>query len=279
MRAIESHPVRFGELAGPLVHGAVFFDWQLDATQELVAAVDHPFEEIVAAGGVPYAPVVVSTTVYRYPTFDDVVDLEVTPLSVGEASLELCYEITADGEPISTARMTHVTVDADGESTPLPADSRAALETRRVDRDPEVGPTPPTADGEAYPTITDSFPVRSPHAEGVEWAYFEEYPRFAGIALERFLEAQGSTLAELSGEKRPFRLRDWRWEFHSPVPLESTLGLECDVRAVDRETVRIVHTLTSDGAVAIEGVSEYGCFDRSGRPVAFEPAMLEPLEG
>ena len=94
MRTIRDHPVRFGELAGPLVHGANVFDWQLVSTQELATAVGYPFEDLVADDAIPYAPVVVDTTIHRYPTFGDTVSVEVTPTRVGDSSLELVYDVT-----------------------------------------------------------------------------------------------------------------------------------------------------------------------------------------
>ena len=79
MRTIDAHPVRFGELAGPLAHGAMFFDWELISTQEVATAFEYPFEDIVDADGIPYAPVVASTSVHRYPAFRDTVTVETTP--------------------------------------------------------------------------------------------------------------------------------------------------------------------------------------------------------
>lgn len=286
MRTIDSHPVRFGELAGPLLHGATFFDWQLISTQEVADAFGYPFEEIVAADGIPYAPVVVSTSVHRYPAFGDAVTVETVPRSVGDSSVELVYEMAdADGDPLATARMTHVTIDPEGGALALPDGTREAFADALVDRSPAVGPAEETdADGDgdgggrdALPTFASSFPIRSPHIEGSELAYFEEYPRFTDATLEEYLVERGTSLGALSGAKRPFRIRDWRWEFKSPVPFETTLRVEWDVLAVERDTVRVAHTLSSDGRTCIEGVSEYGCFDRSGAPAEFDAEMLAPL--
>lgn len=278
VQAITSHQVQFGELAGSLIHGATIFDWQLIATQKVATAVEYPFGEILADGGIPFAPVVVSTTVDRYPTLEDAVDVEVVPLSVGNSSVELLYEMTdRDGDSLTTARMTHVTIGPDGNALPLPDRVRSAFSDVRADRSLTVGPDEASGDGRPFPTFVSSFPIRSPHIEGAELAYFEEYPRFADIALEEYLHEQGTSLAELSGEKQPFRLRDWRWEHRAPVPFESTLRAECDVIAVERETVRVEHTLLADGRVSITGTTEYGCFDRSGAAVPFDDRMLAPF--
>lgn len=280
MRTIESHPVRFGELAGPLAHGSNFFDWQLISTQEIAEAADYPFEEIVSFGGIPYAPVVVNTSVHRYPAFEDDVTVKTVPRSVGETSVELVYEmIDQDDSPLATARITHVTIAPEGGALELPSEARENFREMEVDRDPLVGPA--EEDGERQDPIcsfASSFPIRSPHIEGSELAYFEEYPGFADVALEEFLVEQDTSKATLSGEKQPFRIRDWRWNFNSPVPFETTLRVESEVLAVEEETIRIAHTLFSDDQACIDGITEYGCFDTAGHPVAFDPEMLEPFE-
>lgn len=279
MQTISDTRVRFGELAGPLVHGSALFDWQLISTQEIAAAFGYPFEEILADGGIPYAPVTVDTSIHRYPALGDEITVETVPIDVGESSIELLYEVfDADGECLATARMTHVTISSTGSARPLPERVRSAFEDARVDRDPEVGPTAEIV-GEPYlPSYSKSVPVRSPYIEGAELAYFEEYPRFAGIALEEFLAERGTSLGVLAGEKQPYRIRDWEWEFQSPVQFETELDVECDVISVDRETIRIVHELMSDGETNISGVTEYGCFDRTGVPVPFDDEMISPFE-
>ena len=278
MQTIDDHRVRFGELAGPLVHGATFFDWQLISTQEVARAVDYTFEEILAEDGIPYAPVVVSTSVDRYPTVGETVGVETVPRRVGDSSVELVYDVTTgDGERLATARMTHVTISADGTARPLPDRVRSAFADATVERNPTVGPETDPADGDELPSFSSSFPVRTPHVEGADLAYFEEYPRFADVALEAYLGEQGTSLSGLRGDRQPFRLRDWHWEFKAPVRFESTLRVACDVLAVERETIRIAHEFSSDGRTNIEGITEYGCFDRTGRPVPFEDAMLEPF--
>jgi len=281
VRTIDEHQVCFGELAGPLVHGARFFDWQLISTQQVADAVEYPFQELVDDDAIPYAPVGLDTTVHRYPTFDDTVTMEVTPSHVGDSSLQLVYEaLDGGGERLSTARMTHVTIAPEGGALPLPDAARRRL--REMEMETTVEPGPRDLDGgdpESYPIFTDSFRIRSPHIEGSELAYFEEYPRFAGIALESFLEDAGTSLGDLAGDRQPFRLRDWHWEFGATVPFESTLTVESDVRAVTEETVRIEHTFRTGDGANIEGVTDYGCFDRDGEPTTFTDEMLAPFEG
>lgn len=180
------------------------------------------------------------------------------------------------GESLATARITHVTIAPEGGALELPRETRESFAGAVVERSPPIGPDNTHGDSE-YPTFSSSFPIRSPHIEGSELAYFEEYPRFADVALEEFLNNQGMNLASLSGEKQPFRIRNWRWEFNAPVRYESTLQVECDVLDIQTNTVRIAHTLKSDNVTSIEGVTEYGCFDRHGNPVNFDAEMLEPF--
>ena len=281
MRTIRDHPVRFGELAGPLVHGANFFDWQLVSTQELATAVEYPFEELVADSAIPYAPVVVDSTVHRYPAFGDTVSVEVTPTQVGDSSLELVYEtIDADGKPFATARMTHVTIAPEGGALPLPDAVRERLDGERKSRDVAPGPAGGNvaADSDAHPTFENAFGIHGPHIEGSELAYFEEYPRFADVALESFLADAGVNPGSIADDRQPFRLRAWHWEFDSTVEFDATLLITTDVRSVSPEAIRVKHTFRTDGEARIEGVTEYGCFDREGAPTTYPPEMLAPFE-
>lgn len=281
MEAITSHQIQFGELAGPLLQGATFFDWELIATQAVAAGFDYPFRDILADGGIPYAPVVVNTSVNQYPTIEDTITVEVSVLDVGNSSVELLYEMrNASGTELATARMSHVTIAPDGKALPLPDDVRSNFADARVDRDPEVGPGEASRRQNAsnYCSFSSLVEIRSPHVEGAELAYFEEYPRFAKVALEEYLEDQGTSLGGLSSQKHPFRIRNWRWEHKSPVRFETTLRVESDVIEAEGDTVRVAHTFFSDGEVSIDGITEYGCFDSSGASVPFDEATLVLLK-
>lgn len=211
------------------------------------------------------------------------------PLAVGDSSVELLYEFTdTDGDRLATIRTIHVTISADGVALSLPERVRSAFAVERVDRDPSAGPTAceftanrPGTDADESATLASfasSFEIHSPHVEGVEWAYFEEYPRFAAVALEEHLTACGRSLRELQGEIRPYHIRDWHWKFLVPVESESTLSLEGDVLGANEETVRIAHDFSVNGRTCIEGITEYGRFDRTGTPVPFDDVMLTPFE-
>lgn len=292
MRTIANKRVHFGEFAGPLAHGSALFDWQLISTQELAAAFEYPFVAILADDGIPYAPVVVDASVHRYPALGDVVNVDTDPVAVGNSSLELKYEMTdGDGDPIATIRATHVTIGPDGGALPLPDATQDMYADARVDNDvnpgPEPAPEPATTGGDTHsgavddsatlPSYETTVPIRSPHIEGAELAYFEEYPRFAGTALEAFVADRGPSVGDMSGETWPYKLRDWHWEFKAPVRFESELRVDCDVVAVDRDAIRVVHEFSSGGTTNIEAVTEYGCFDHLGEPTTFDETMLDPF--
>ncbi|SFS90588.1 Acyl-CoA thioesterase FadM [Halostagnicola kamekurae] len=282
VQTITSHRVQFGELAGPLVSSSTLFDWQLISTQAITNAADDSFEGILEEDGIPYAPVVNTASVARYPAVGDTIGVEATPTNVGDSSVELTYDVVDDdGATLATAQMTHVTIGPDGSALSLPDSARASFEESEVSRSPPVGPgrEPDQTDSDALPSFSSTTRVRSPLAEGATLAYFEEYPRLATIAIEEHVERRGADVADLYDGRVPFRMRDWRWEFESPVRFQSTLEVECDVIGVDRETVRVEHTLSSDGRTSIRGTTDYGCFDEAGEPTAFDERTLELLEG
>ena len=277
MRLIDSRPVRFGELAGPLPHGSAVFDWQIAALQAFMSAVDYSFRDLIESGHTPHAPVVVGATVHRYPTLGDTFSVDIVPCNVGETSVELRYDITdGAGETLSTARAVHVTIGPEGGAVSIPAAVREQFAEAAVGDTPAVGPSEDAATGD-YPTFAETFTVRSPHVEAISLAYFAEYPRFAAVALEGFLDDQGQSLASLSGGRQPFRLVGWEWEFSRPVPFETRLRVSADVRHVSENAVRIEHTFSEEGEVCIAGRTEYGCFDRDGERTAFPGVALAPF--
>ncbi|HET7323258.1 MAG TPA: thioesterase family protein, partial [Halococcus sp.] len=125
-------------------------------------------------------------------------------------------------------------------------------------------------------TYSDSFHIRRPLIEGSDLAYFEEYPRLATIALERYLEAQGVSLAGTSDEY-PFRLRRWEWNFNAPVAYGTTLDVNATVVDTSEESVLVFHTFEQDGRTLIDGWTEYGCFNRTGAQIAFDDHIRNVL--
>ena len=278
MQTISDRPVYFGEFAGPLVQGAVFFDWQLISTQELAAAFGYSFEEILDKNGIPYAPVGVDATIHRYPTIGERITVNTHPLQVGESSLTLRYIVSDnDNEPLASIDATHVTIDANGGASPIPESTREAF--AEAISDPGHKPDPPTVTADPEPTHSFEWmtPVRSPYIEGAELAYFEEYPRFADIALENYVSKQGQSVGELSGEKYPYRIRNWHWDFRAPVRFESELHIDCGVIACENDLIRVAHEFSTGETTNITGITEYGCFDETGAPTSFDNAMLKPF--
>ena len=278
MRTIEARAVRFGELAGRLAHGSAFFDWQLISTQEFAETIDYPFEALITADEIPYAPVLAQTHIDRYPGVGDRIAIETTPLQVGEHRVVLRYAfLDGDDEPFGEGRITHVTISPDGTAKPLPetvrrrANEGVADDTTTLDVEFDA-----ERPADTDPTYSDSFEVRRPLVEGSELAYFEEYPRLAAIALERHLEEHGVSLRD-TDDDRQLRLRRWEWSFNAPVADGTTLDVNATVADVSAERVLVSHTFEGAGRPLIEGWTEYGCFDGNGERVAFDKHILDAL--
>lgn len=279
MRTLKTRAVRFGELAGPLVHGSAFFDWQLISTQEFAEAIGYPLEQLIAVDEIPYAPVFAQTRIDQYPSVGDSIAVETTPVQVGEHRIDLRYEfLDGAGEMFGTGQISHVTISSDGTAKPLPEAVRERV-TERVADDADS----PTLEFDAeWPvrserTYGESFRVHRPLTEGSELAYFEEYPRLATIALERYLAEQGLSLPETSDDRQPFRLQGWEWNFNSPVAYGTMLDVNATITDVSEESVLVAHTFEQDGRTRIEGWTEYGCFDSDGEPIAFEERIHNAL--
>lgn len=277
MEAISEHPVRFGELAGELVHGTAFFNWELEATQELASAVEYSLQEILAAGGIPYAPVNVKTSIDRYPRFGESLSVDVTPKDIGEHRVVLGYEFTSGAESLGAAEIVHVTIGPDGAALALPDHVRDSLEEMMTeDRNGQPDVVSRSVNGD-HGEFTQTFTIRTPHIEGANLAYFEEYPRFAAIALEEHLETNGLRLGSFD-ELYPFRLRSWSWSFREPVRFETDLTVQGKIRDVSETKVVVSHEFRQNDRLLIEGITEYGCFESSGEPTRFPVEILEPFE-
>lgn len=279
MRTLKTRAVRFGELAGPLVHGSAFFDWQLISTQEFAESIGYPLEQLIAVDEIPYAPVVTQTRIDQYPSVGDRIAVETTPLQVGEHRIDLRYEfLDGSGGTFGVGQITHVSIDPDGTAKPLPVAVRERI-TERVADDAdrltlEFDTERPIDSDRTY---GESFRIHRPLTEGSALAYFEEYPRLATIALERYLSEQGVSPPDPTGDRQPLRLRRWAWNFNAPVAYGTTLDVNATITDVSEETVLVAHTFEQDGRALIEGWTEYGCFDPDGEPIAFEERIHSAL--
>lgn len=279
MRTLETRAVRFGELAGPLAHGSAFFDWQLISTQEFAEAIGYPLEQLIADDEIPYAPVFAQTRINHYPSVGDRIAVETTPLQVGEHRIDLRYEfLDGAGGTFGVSQISHVSIRPDGTAKPLPEAVRERV-TEHVADDTDSLTLEFDADRpiNSERTYGESFRVHRPLTEGSELAYFEEYPRLATIALERYLTEQDVSLPEITGDRQPLRIRQWEWNFSSPVAYGTTLDVNATVADVSEETVLVAHTFEQDGRARIEGWTEYGCFDSDGEPIAFEERIPRAL--
>lgn len=279
MQTLETRTVRFGELAGALAQGSAFFDWQLISTQEFAEAIGYPLEQLIAADEIPYAPVFTQTRIDHYPSVGDCIAVETTPLQVGEHRIDLRYDfLDGTGETFGVGTITHVTIGSDGNAKPLPK----AVQTRVNEHIADDIDSPPFGFDMERPasserTYSESFRVHRPLTEGSKLAYFEEYPRLAMIALERYLAEQGVSLPKITDDRHPFRLRRWEWSFNAPVAYGTMLEVNATITDSSEKSVRVVHTFEQDGRARIEGWTEYGCFDPDGEPIAFEERTLRAL--
>lgn len=279
MQTLETRPVRFGELAGSLVHGSAFFDWQLISTQEFAEAIEYPLEQLIAVDEIPYAPVFAQTRIDHYPSVGDRITVETTPLQVGKHHIDLRYDfLDGTGGTFGVGQVTHVTIRPDGSPKPLPKGVRVRV-NERIDDDidsPQLG-FDAQRPASSERTYGESFRVHRPLMEGSELAYFEEYPRLAMIALERHLAEQGVPLPEITDDRQPFQLRQWEWNFNAPVAYGLTLNVNATIADISEASVRVVHTFEQDGRTCIEGQTEYGCFDPDGEPITFGERTLKAL--
>jgi hypothetical protein len=61
------------------------------------------------------------------------------------------------------------------------------------------------------------------------------------------------------------------------VAYGTTLDVNATVVDASERTVLVFHTFEQDGNTLIEGWTEYGCFDHTGAPTAFETRLLEAV--
>ncbi|UIP01499.1 thioesterase family protein (plasmid) [Halobaculum sp. CBA1158] len=273
------HKVRFGELSyGPFMHNATFFDLLIEATEELSYELGYTVEEIVDAGGVPYAPVAIHAELSRYPRYDDTVVVGVDPVAVGETNVQFEYrfERAADGERFGTARMVQITITPEGTAEPVPEDVRAELEARGpAGLEPiEITPRAPEGDGARF---TREVPFRTPHIEAAGLGYFEDYARELSICLETFLEDRGHSLGTLTDGTYPFVPVDWNFTLERSIRFEDDIEIVGQTLDADDRSIDIAYQLRRPATddICIRGDVTYGCFGGDGERVAFPSEAVE----
>lgn len=271
METVSNHRVKFGELYGPVVHGSTIFDWHLWSTQQFANVQGCTFQELMNNNEIPYAPVSIAAKLFQYPTIGDRISIKAVPVDVGKSSITLAHTIhTASGKEIAELRSTHVTISPDNTAKSLPMEVRSRLVRDTVNYDSQ--PRTYEEYDEVVPdyTFSDQFDIQSSHIEGSRLAYFEEYPRFLYTTLERFISDYGTEPEETHHDKKPHNLRRWAWEFHSPVPYESCLSVECELEK-QADICRVSHEMYAEGKKCIVGISDFTRFNGDGHPILGDP--------
>jgi len=281
MAELLRHKVRFGELSfSPFVHNAAFFDILIRATEELSYELDYAVEEIVDAGGVPYAPVAIQADFQRYPRYEDTIVVDADPVSVGETNVQFEYSFrrAADDYEYGTATMVQVTITPDGVAETITPELRDRIQSfGSVDRGPvAIAPREPNGPGRRF---THDVTFRTPHIEAAGLGYFEDYAREFSVCLEQFLEANGRSLRSLTGDTYPFVPVGWTCTLEDSIRFEDDITTVAQVLDVadDEATVAYEMRRESTDDVCIQADFTYGCFDEDGDRVEFDPAALEPL--
>ena len=285
--------VRFGELSwGPFVHYATFFDLLIQATEELSYELEYPAEEIVASGGVPFAPVAVHAEIDRYPRYEDTIVVIGEPTAVGETNVQVDYRFhrAADGVEFGRARLVHVTITPGGAAETVSTALRGQLEsmTPERSRSPDwaparIEPRPPAGDA---PELERTVTFRTPHLEAAGLGYFEDYAREVSICLEEFLEGRGHSLRDLTGETYPFVPLAWDLTIERSIAFEDVVDIEGRTLAAEADAVEVAYEfrkdpsgLDSSGDVCLRASITYGCLDGSGERVAFPRGAIEAVSG
>lgn len=274
------HKVRFGELSyGPLMHYATFFDLLIVATEELSYEIGDAVEEIVEAGGVPYAPVAVHADIDRYPRYEDTIVVTGEPVWIGENHVQISYRLVRASDSVEFGRATLVQVTITPERTAEPVSPRVRERLESLgsgNGNPvEIDPRRPTGSG---PGFSREVVFRTPHLEAANLGYFEDYARELSIGLEAFLEERGRSLRDLTDQTFPFFPVSWDFTLENSITFEDEITIVGEVLGVDEEAVEIAYEFRRESVddVCIRSDVTYGCFDGHGERVEF-PAEAADL--
>jgi acyl-CoA thioesterase FadM len=283
MIEVGSYKIRFGDLSfGPFVHPAKFFDLLIIATEELSYELGYTTEEIVAADGVPYAPVATWGELERYPEYGDTVRITVDPLEITDRSVRCEYRFARqrDGQLFGRAQIVHVTITAAGRGEQVPAASKERLNRiRGPDPSPSV-PVEPRGVSVAEPPIDRTVVFRTPDIEAAGLGYFEDYVRQFTIALEEYLDRQGRSLRSWSDPEYPFFVTDWELAFDQSITFEDRIRIVGQFREVTPDAVRVSYAFegADAGESRIAADVTYGSFTADGDRTQFPADLLATLE-
>lgn len=276
------HKVRFGDLSyGPLVHNAVFFDLLIQATEELSYELGYTVEEIVEAGGVPYAPVAIRADLERYPRYEDTIVVSANPVAVGDRHTQIEYRLerASDGATFGRATMVQVTITPEHEAEPVSSEMRTQLDALGfADSNAlDVDPRRPTGAGQQF---TRDVVFRTPHLEGANLGFFEDYARELSIALEEHLADRGRSLRSLTDETYPFTPAGWEFTLEQSIRFEDEITVVGEVLESADRAVDVAYELRRERTddICIRAEVTYGCYDEAGKRVSFPPAVLELLD-
>jgi acyl-CoA thioesterase FadM len=279
MEELLSHKVRFGELSyGPLMHNATIFDLLIQALEELSYELGYTVEEIVDAGGVPYAPVAIHADIERYPRYEDTILVSVDPVSVGNNHVQLAYRLVrkSDGMVFGTATMVHVTITPEGKAEPISPEVRDKIESLgTADKEPvEIKPRSPGGDD---PRFERNVVFRTPHLEAADLGYFEDYAREITITLENFLEDQGQSLRTLTDNTYPFVPVGWDITLENSILFENDITILGEVFEADEESIDVGYEFRCDAPdeVCIRADLRYGAFNKNGERIPLSSETLE----
>lgn len=281
MAELLRHKVRFGDLSfSPFVHNATFFDLLIQATEELSYDLDYAVEDIVDAGGVPYAPVAIQADLQQYPEYEDTIVIEADPVSVGETNVQLVYTLRreSDGREFGTATMVQITITPDGVAERITPELREKIQSYgSTNRTPvSVSPREPTGDGARF---THDVTFYTSHIEAAGLGYFEDYAREISVALEQFLAANGDSLRALTDDRYPFVPVGWNCTLEDSIRFEDDITVFGQVLDAADDAVTIAYEMRREATddICIRADFTYGCFDEDGQRVDFQPAALAPM--
>ncbi|EGD54079.1 acyl-CoA thioesterase [Gordonia neofelifaecis] len=125
---VYQHRVRYHETdTQAFMFNARYLEMADVAMTEYFRAIGHPYPDLLDEGLDP-SVVKAEITFSRPARFDDLLDVDVTCVSVGRSSFTLRFAMSRDGEPINEVLLVYVNVDTDAEkSRPLPESIGAAL--------------------------------------------------------------------------------------------------------------------------------------------------------
>lgn len=283
---VYDHDVRFGDVSiGGLVHHTLIFDLLNHGIEELSMKLGNELRTIVAEQGVPYAPVDFRIYFERYPPYQETrkIEIHIRPVSIGERSFEVEYELRRQEDAVTLARVrqVHVTITTEGNVAPLPETVRTSLEEFL---EPSSSFPDEALPDTSRPSLIGTRDFRnkvtfySPYIEASQLGFFGDYFRFISNSLEGYLMNNGTSLGELTEKEQiPFLPAASAFEFQRPIRFEETIKISGEIASIDEREIVVNYVLQGNSAAKarIHGAHAYGCYDADGKRRAFSPGILQ----